>query len=72
MADMHHYETAISQIVSTATEEEVVIRGHRLSELIQNASFADAVFLMLTGRMPSKAQAGTLCHRNHSCKDCSR
>lgn len=60
MADMHHYETAISKIVSTETEEEVVIRGHRLSDLIQNSSFAAAVFLMLTGRMPSEAQARTL------------
>jgi citrate synthase len=36
MADMHHYTTAISQIVSTETEEDVVIRGHRLSDLIQS------------------------------------
>ncbi len=60
MADMHHYVTAISQIVSTEAEEDVVVRGHRLSHLIQNASFAEAVFLMLTGRMPSKGQARTL------------
>jgi citrate synthase len=60
MADMHHYVTEISQIVSTETEEEVVVRGHRLSDLIQNASFAESVFLMLTGKMPSKGQARTL------------
>lgn len=60
MADMHHYVTAISQIVSTDTEEDVVVRGHRLSDLIQNASFAEAVFLLLAGQMPSKGQARTL------------
>jgi len=60
MADMHHYTTAISQIISTPTDEDVVVRGHRLSDLIQNASFAEAVFLMLAGHMPSKGQARTL------------
>ena len=60
MADMHHDTTAISQIISTPSDEDVVIRGHRLSDLIQNASFAEAVFLMLTGHMPSKGQARTL------------
>ena len=60
MADMHHYETAISQIVSNEFEEEVVLRGHRLSDLIQHAGFAEAVFLMLTGQMPSQGQARTL------------
>ncbi len=60
MADMHHYVTAISQIVSNDIEEEVVLRGHRLSDLIQNSSFAEAVFLMLSGQMPSEGQARTL------------
>jgi len=60
MADMHNYVTAISQIVSNEKEEEVVLRGQRLSELIQKASFAEAVFLMLTGRMPSEGQSRTL------------
>lgn len=60
MADMHHYTTAISQIISSETEEEIVLRGHRLSDLIQNATFADAVFLMLAGHLPTKGQARTL------------
>ena len=60
MFDMHHYETAISKIVSTETEEELILRGHRLSDLIREASFAQSVFLMLTGRMPSPGQARTL------------
>lgn len=60
MADMHHYVTAISQVVSNELEEEVVLRGHRLSDLVQGSSFAEAVFLMLTGHMPSKGQARTV------------
>ena len=60
MADMHHYVTAISQIVSNETDEEVVVRGHCLSDLIRNASFSDAVFLMLAGQMPSEGQSRTL------------
>jgi len=60
MADMHHYVTAISQIVSNENEETIVVRGHHLGDLIQNASFAEVVFLMLTGRTPSKGQARTL------------
>lgn len=60
MADMHHYTTAISQIISNETEEEIVLRGHRLSDLIQNSTFAEAVFLMLAGHMPTKGQARTL------------
>ncbi len=60
MTDMHHYETAISQVVSNEHEEDVILRGHRLSDLIQNASYAQSVFLMLSGRMPSPGQARTL------------
>jgi len=69
MADMHHYVTAISQIVSNETEDEVVVRGHRLSDLIQNASFAEAVFLMLTGSMPSQGQSRTLDAMFTACVD---
>lgn len=60
MADMHHYVTAISQVISNDAEEEVVLRGHRLSDLVRKSSFAEAVFLMLAGRMPSKGQARAL------------
>ena len=60
MADMHHYTTGISQIISTETEEEIVLRGHRLSDLIQGSTFAEAVFLMFAGHMPTKGQARTL------------
>ena len=60
MSDMHHYETAISKIISNESEEELILRGHRLSDLIRTASFAQAVFLMLSGRMPTPGQARTL------------
>jgi citrate synthase len=60
MHDMHQFTTAISQIVSTPTEEEVILRGHRLSDLIREGSFAQSVFLMLTGQMPTPGQARTL------------
>ncbi len=68
MADMHHYTNAISQIVSTPTDEDVVIRGHRLSDLIQNASFAEAVFLMLAGHMPRSGLKNRWCRAgSHLC-----
>ncbi len=60
MSDMHHYVTAISKIVSDEHDDELILRGHRLSDLIQNASFAEAVFLLLAGRMPNRGQARTL------------
>lgn len=60
MADMHDWVTAISKVVSTETTEEVIIRGHKLSELIKSSTFAEAVFLMISGRMPTPGQARTL------------
>ena len=69
MADMHHYVTAISKVVSTQDEEEVVIRGHRLSDLIAQNTYAESVFLMLAGRMPSKAEARTLDALMTACVD---
>lgn len=60
MADMHRYVTAISKVVSNENEETVVLRGHHLSDLMQNADFAEVVFLMLSGQTPSKGQSRTL------------
>ena len=51
--DMNHWQTAICQVVSTDTEEEILVRGEKLSELIGNVAFADMMFLMLQGRRPS-------------------
>jgi citrate synthase len=58
--DMTQWETAICKVVSHDGEEEIVVRGHRLSDLIGRISFAEAMFLMLQGRLPSPAQARVL------------
>jgi citrate synthase len=58
--DMTQWETAIGKVVSRDGEEEIVVRGHRLSELVGRLCFAEAMFLMLQGRLPSAAQARVL------------
>ena len=58
--DMSSWETRIAQAVSGNDEEEVVVRGHRLSELIGNVGFAEMMFLLLQGRLPTKPQARVL------------
>lgn len=58
--DVASWETGIAEVVSASGTEEVVIRGQRLSELIGTATFAEMVFLLLQGRMPSPSQARTL------------
>ncbi len=58
--DMSTWETAICKVVSHDGEEEIVVRGHRMSELIGTVSFADMMFLMLQGKLPTPAQARVL------------
>lgn len=58
--DMTQWETAICKVVSRDGEEEIVVRGHRLSELVGSATFAETMFLMLQGRMPTPGQARVL------------
>jgi len=58
--DMTQWQTAICKVVSKDGEEEIVVRGHRLSELVGRASFAETMFLMLQGRLPTPGQAGVL------------
>lgn len=69
MADMHHYVTAISKVVSTEHEDEVILRGHRLSDLIREKTYAESVFLMLAGRLPSAGEARTLDALMTACVD---
>jgi citrate synthase len=69
MTDMHHYVTAVSTIVSTETEEDVVIRGHRLSALIGSHTFSETVFLLLAGRMPTTGEARTVDSLMTACVD---
>lgn len=58
--DMTSWETAICKVVSDGDTEEIVVRGHRMSELIGQVSFAEMMFLMLQGTLPTKPQARTL------------
>lgn len=58
--DMTNWETSIAKVVSTGETEEIVVRGHRMSELIGRLSFSDMMFLMLQGRLPSGPQSRTL------------
>ncbi|MEZ5855544.1 MAG: citrate/2-methylcitrate synthase [Hyphomicrobiaceae bacterium] len=58
--DMNRWETAICKVVSDGETEEIIVRGKRMSDLIGSVSFAEMMFLMLQGRLPSAAQARTL------------
>jgi citrate synthase len=50
------WETSISRVVSEGAEEEevVIVRGHRLSELIGRILFAEVMVLLLRGDLPSR------------------
>lgn len=58
--DMAHWRTSIAEVVSTETEEEILIRGRKMSVLIGSLSFAETMFLLLTGREATKSQARVL------------
>ncbi|MGD9801968.1 MAG: citrate/2-methylcitrate synthase [Hyphomicrobiaceae bacterium] len=58
--DMTGWKTAIAKVVSDGDTEEIVVRGHKLSDLIGRITFAEAMFLMLQGRLPTKQQARVL------------
>ena len=58
--DMSEWETGICKVVSEGDEEEIIVRDHRLSELIGKVGFAEMMFLMLQGRLPSAPQARVL------------
>lgn len=58
--DMNSWQTSICQVISTDTEEEILVRGEKLSELIGNITFADMMFLMLQGRRPQVAERNVL------------
>lgn len=55
--DMKTWRTGIAEVVSTDTEEEILVRGHKLSELTGSISFADMMYLMFADTLPTKAQA---------------
>lgn len=58
--DMSQWETGIAEIVSTKSEEEIIVRGHRLSDLVGEVSFAEMMFLLIKGSLPTKPQARVL------------
>jgi citrate synthase len=58
--NMADWDTAISKVVSDGDTEEIVVRGHRMSDLIGRIGFSEMMFLMLQGRLPAQAQARTL------------
>ncbi len=58
--DMASWETAICKVISEGDTEEIIVRGHRMSDLIGKTSFADMMFLMLQGRLPSPPESRTL------------
>lgn len=58
--NMANWRTGIAEVVSTDTEEEILVRGRKLSELIGSLSFAEMMFLLLSGREPTKGQARVL------------
>ena len=45
--DMTNWETSIAKVISADDTEEIVVRGHRMSELIGQLSFSEMMFLML-------------------------
>ena len=58
--DVSRWETTISEVISDGAEEEVVVRGRRLSELIGQVSFAEMMYFLLQGELPSPARARVL------------
>ena len=58
--DINQWETSISQVVSSQDEEDIVVRGRSLNELIGQITFTDVMFLMLQGRLPTDAERHVL------------
>jgi len=58
--DMSRWETGICEVVSGDGEEEIIVRGQRLSELIGKVGFAEMMCLMLRGDLPGAAEARVL------------
>ena len=58
--DITQWETSISEVVSSQDDEDIVIRGRPLNELIGQITFTDVMFLMLQGRLPTDAERHVL------------
>lgn len=55
MSDMT-WKTAIAEV----QVDDVVIRGHRLSELVGSVTYSDMAFLLIRGSLPSDPERATL------------
>jgi len=58
--DMSDWQTSICQVVSDDSTDDIIVRGHRLDDLMDELSFAGMMFLMLNGNKPTQAQARVL------------
>jgi len=54
--DTNKWETAIAQV----KREDVIIRGHKLTELMGKVSYAEMMGLILNGKLPTKGQTRVL------------
>ena len=57
---MEGWTTSIARIVNEGEREDTLIRGHSLNDLIGSSTFAETMFLLLNGRMPTTAQGQVL------------
>ena len=55
--DMRTWQTGIGRVVSNETEEDILVRGQPIGDLVGKLSFAGMMYLIFSGRMPSEAQA---------------
>ncbi|MBI5635849.1 citryl-CoA lyase [Candidatus Micrarchaeota archaeon] len=55
--------------VSKSSEQETLIRGYSIEELVGKKSFAETVYLILKGELPSKAEAVLIDAMLVSCVD---
>lgn len=57
---MDEWQTSICQVISDEENDDIIVRGHRLDDLIDDLSFSAAMYLMLQGSKPTKAQTRVL------------
>ena len=58
--NMKDWRTSIAEVISTADEEEVLVRGHTLSELTGSISFVEMMYLMFAGPFPPMMLGGLI------------
>jgi citrate synthase len=57
---MSDWQTSICRVVSREDEEEILVRGHRLENLVDELSFSGMMFLMLSGQKATPEQTRVL------------